>query len=237
MFVGHLGVALAAKRAVPRTSLGTLVAAATLIDLVWPVLVLAGIERVRIDPGNTAFTPLDFEHYPFTHSGLGVLAWAAAFGLLYLWRTGNRRGAAVVALLVPSHWVLDLVVHRPDLPLVWSGPKVGLGLWQSVPATLAVELAIFAAGVAVYALSTAPRDRAGSVALWALVAFLLVVHAGNAFGPPPPSAQAIGFAGLAAWLFVPWGAFIDRHRTPRGTGERAAGAGAVGGAARPGATA
>lgn len=237
MFVGHLGVALAAKRAAPRTSLGTLVAAATLIDLVWPVLVLAGIERVRIAPGITAFTPLDFEHYPFTHSGLGVLAWAAALGLLYLWRTGYARGAAVVALLVPSHWVLDLVVHRPDLPLVWSGPKVGLGLWQSVPATLAVELAIFGAGVALYALATAPRDRVGSVALWALVVFLLVVHAGNAFGPPPPSARAIGFAGLAAWLFVPWGAWIDRHRSPPGAAERAGGPRAAHGAADRGATA
>src|SRR5512140_353605 len=118
MFLGHIGVALAAKRAAPRTSLGTLVAASVWIDLVWPVLLLAGVERVRIDPGNTAVTPLDFEHYPFTHGAVAVAIWALAFGAAYLARTGYRRGAIVAAVLVASHWVLDAVVHRPDLPLV-----------------------------------------------------------------------------------------------------------------------
>jgi hypothetical protein len=212
MFVGHLGIAFAAKRAAPRTSLGTLVAAAVLLDLVWPVLVLAGVERVRVDPGNTAFTPLDFEHYPFTHSGVAVVLWSLAFGAAYLARTGYRRGAAVVGGLVASHWVLDAVVHRPDLPLGWTGPKVGLGLWASVPATFAVELAILAAGLALYA-STAPaRDAIGRWALAGLVAFLLAAYLGNAFGPPPPSSTAIGAAGLAQWLFVAWAAWIDRHR-------------------------
>ena len=114
MFVGHIGVAMAAKRAAPRTSLATLVAAALWIDLVWPALVLAGVERVRIDPGNTAFTPLDFERYPFTHGGVAVLLWSAAFGAAYLLRSGYRRGALVAGALVASHWVLDAVVHRPD---------------------------------------------------------------------------------------------------------------------------
>jgi len=212
MFAGHFGVALAAKRAAPRTSLGTLLAAALLLDLVWPALLLAGVERVRIDPGNTAFTPLDFEYYPFTHSGVAVVLWSLAFGAAVLWRTGYRRGAAVAAALVASHWVLDLVAHRPDLPLVWEGPRVGLGLWSSVPATLAVELAVLAAGVALYARAAPARDAAGRWALAALVAFLLVIEAANAFGPPPPSTTAIGIAGLALWLFVPWGAYLDRHR-------------------------
>lgn len=212
MFVGHFGVALAAKRAAPRVSLGTLVAAALLIDLVWPVLLLAGVERVRIDPGNTAFTPLDFEHYPFTHSGVAVLLWSLAAGGVTLWRTGYRRGALAVAALVASHWLLDLVVHRPDLPLVWDGPKVGLGLWNVVPAALAVELAVFLGGAWLYARTAPARDAQGRWALAVLVVFLLAVHAANALGPPPPSSTAVGIAGLALWLFVPWAAYLDRHR-------------------------
>ncbi len=212
MFVGHIGVALAAKRAAPRTSLGTLVAAAVWIDLVWPVLLLAGVERVRIDPGNTAFTPLDFEWYPFTHGAVSVVAWSVAFGLAYLAWIGYRRGAVVAAALVASHWVLDAVVHRPDLPLLWRGPKVGLGLWESVPATLAVELAIFAIGLALYARGFRARDRTGRWALAGLIAFLLAAYLANVFGPPPPSERAIAIGGLAQWLFVAWAAWVDRHR-------------------------
>src|SRR5512134_2069658 len=107
MFIGHAAVALAAKPLLPRVNLALPLAAVFWVDLVWPVLVLAGVERVRVDPGNTAFTPLDFEHYPFTHSAVAVVLWSLAFGAAYLARTGYRRGAAVVGALVASHWVLD----------------------------------------------------------------------------------------------------------------------------------
>jgi hypothetical protein len=212
MFLGHIGVALAAKRAAPRTSLGTLVAASVWIDLVWPVLLLAGVERVRIDPGNTAVTPLDFEHYPFTHGAVAVAIGALAFGAAYLARTGYRRGAIVAAVLVASHWVLDAVVHRPDLPLVRDGAKVGLGLWENVPATFAVELGLLAAGLVLYVRAARPRDATGRWALAGLVAFLVAVYLANVFGPPPPSVKAVAIGGLAQWLFVPWAAWIDRHR-------------------------
>jgi hypothetical protein len=214
VFLGHIGVAMAAKRAAPRASLGTLLAAAVWLDLVWPVLLLAGVERVRIDPGNTAVTPLDFERYPFTHGALAVLAWSVAFGAVYLRRTGYGRGALVAAALVASHWVLDAVVHRPDLPLAWDGAKVGLGLWNSVPATLALELGILAAGAIAYARAFKPRDATGRWALAGLLAFLLAIYAANVLGPPPPSPRAIAAGGLAQWLFVAWGAWIDRHRRP-----------------------
>lgn len=213
MFLGHFAAALAAKRVAPRTSLGTLVAAAQLLDLVWPGLVLLGVEQVRVDPGNTAFTPLDFVSYPWTHSLLLVLVWAAGFALAYQARTGSGRGAAVVGGLVLSHWLLDLVSHRPDLPLAPGAAKVGLGLWSSVPATVLVEGALFAAGVYLYAAGTRARNRTGSLALWALVAFLVAVYAAS-LGPPPPSARAVGVAGLAMWLFVPWAGWIDRNRAP-----------------------
>jgi hypothetical protein len=212
VFVGHIGLALAAKRAAPLTSLGTLVAAAAFLDLVWPALLLAGVERVRIDPGNTAFTPLDFEHYPFTHGGAAVALWALAFGGVYLARTGYRRGAVVAGVLVASHWALDALVHRPDLPLVWDGTKVGLGLWNSVPATLGVELAILAAGLLAYVREAPARDGTGRWGLAGLAAFLLVAYLANALGPPPPSVKAIATGGFAQWLLVAWAAWIDRHR-------------------------
>lgn len=215
MFVGHFAVAFAAKRASPRTSLGTLFVAAQLLDLVWPALVLLGIEEVKVDPGITAFSPLDFVRYPWTHSLLMVLLWAAAFALAYRTRTGYVRGAWVVGSLVLSHWILDLVVHRPDLPLAPGASKVGLGLWSSVPATIVVEGALFAAGVWLYATRTRPRNRSGRIALWALVALLAAIEVAS-MGPPPPSARAIGVAGLLTWLFVPWAVWIDRNREPIG---------------------
>lgn len=216
MFLGHFAVGLAAKKVAPRTSLATLLAAAQLVDLVWPVLVLLGVESLRVEPGNTAFTPLDFVHYPWTHSLLMAVAWGAALGLAYRAGTGYDRGALVVAALVGSHWVLDLVTHRPDLPLAPGLPtKVGLGLWNSVPGTVAVELSLFAAGLAVYLAATRARRRRGSVALWALVAVLLLIYAGN-LGQVPPGPVAVASSALGMWLFVLWAFWIDRNREPRG---------------------
>jgi hypothetical protein len=218
MFIGHFAVGLAAKRAAPAASLGTLFAATQLIDLVWPLFVLAGVERVRIAPGDTAFTPLDFVSYPWTHSLLMVLVWAATFAIAYRARTGYARGTAVVGALVVSHWLLDLLTHRPDLPLAPGAVKVGLGLWNSVGGTLAVEGAMFAAGVWLYASRTRPRNAAGRWAFRALVALLLAIYAASVVGPPPPSVPAIGWAGLLLWLFVPWAAWADRNREPVGRG-------------------
>ncbi len=212
MFLGHFGVALAAKKVAPRTSLATLFLGAQLVDLVWPILVLAGVERVRVEPGNTAFTPLDFESYPVTHSLALDLVWSVALGAVYYALRRDRRGAVTVGALVLSHWVLDLVTHRPDLPLWPGGSKVGLGLWDSVAGTLVVELAIFLGGVALYAASTRARNAVGRWAFAALVAFFLLVYVANVLGPPPPSSEAVGATALAMWLFVPWAWWIDRNR-------------------------
>jgi membrane-bound metal-dependent hydrolase YbcI (DUF457 family) len=216
MFVGHLGLAFAAKRLAPRTGLGTLGAASQWVDLVWPVLLLAGVERVRIAPGDTAWTPLAFVHYPWTHSLAMSLAWAAGFGLVYALATGYRRGAWVVAGLVASHWFLDALTHRPDLPLVPGGAaRVGLGLWNHVVATALVEGTIFAVGVLLYATATRPRRRGGSVVLWSLVAFLAGTAAANQLSVPPGE-TAIAWAGLSMWLLVAWMAWADRLRQPTG---------------------
>lgn len=213
MFIGHFAVALAAKRAAPRVSLGVLFAASQLVDLVWPIFLLLGWERVRIAPGNTAFTPLDFEHYPWTHSLLAALLWSALAMLAYAWLRKDRAGAIVVGLLVASHWVLDFITHRPDLPLYPGGePRVGLGLWQSVPATLLLESLLFLGGLVVYVRSTRAVDRTGRLAWWGLVLFLVVIHFANAFGPPPPSESAVAWSAIAAWLIPLWAAWADRHR-------------------------
>ena len=215
MFIGHHATALAVKPLAPRVSLGTLFAATILLDLVWPILLLLGIEHVRIAPGITAFTPLDFYHYPVTHSLLAVLGWSLIAAAIYCIVRRSARDAAIVGALVLSHWVVDFVAHRPDLPLWPGGPKVGLGLWHSVPATIAVEVTMFVVGLALYLRATEARGRVGSVALWALVGFLGVIYVANLTAPPPPDPRAIGFAGLAQWLFVPWGWWIDKQRRVR----------------------
>jgi membrane-bound metal-dependent hydrolase YbcI (DUF457 family) len=215
MFLGHLAVGFAAKRAAPRAGLAPLMAAPVLLDLIWPLFVLLGLEEVRIEPGATAVTPLDFAWYPWSHSLAFAALWAALFAGAYLARTRDRAGAVVVAAGVLSHWALDLVVHRPDLPLWPGSARFGLGLWNSVPATVAVEVALFAAGVLLYASATRPRDRAGRIALWGFVLFAAASYAANLLGPPPPSARAIGWVSLAQWLWIPWAALIDRHRALR----------------------
>ena len=216
MFIGHFGLAFAARRLAPRTGLGTLGAASQWVDLVWPVLVLVGVEQVRISPGDTAYTPLAFVHYPWTHSLLMSAAWGLLFGLAYRLATGERRGAWVVGALVTSHWGLDFLTHRPDLPVVpWGVEKVGLGLWNHVAATVAVEGTIFAAGVLIYATGTRPTRRAGSVGLWALVAFLVAVTVANQLSTPPGEA-AVAWGTLSMWLVVLWMAWVDRLRQPSG---------------------
>src|SRR5947207_2653415 len=161
MFIGHNAVAFAAKRAAPKTSLGVLTAAVMLIDLIWPIFLLVGLEHVRIDPGATRFTPLDFYDYPWTHSLLMSIIWGLAFALAYWIVTRSGRGAVTIALCVVSHWFLDLIAHRPDLPLWPDGPRFGFGLWNYPAATMIIECAMFAGGVLIYVRSTVARDRIG----------------------------------------------------------------------------
>ncbi len=215
MFLGHFGAGFGAKKIAKRISLGTLFIAAQFIDLLWPTLLLLGVERVRIAPGATAVTPLLFEHYPVSHSLLAVCGWGVLIGAIYFLVRRNKSGAVILALLVVSHWLLDLLVHSPDLLLYPGGSTaLGLGLWRSLPATLILELAIFGAGVLLYARSTSPKDAAGRWGFWGLVAFLLVIYAMNLFAAPPPDTRAIAWAGQAQWLLVIWGYWIDRHRSP-----------------------
>jgi membrane-bound metal-dependent hydrolase YbcI (DUF457 family) len=213
MFLGHFAAALAARRATSRPSLGWYVAACQLPDLIWPVLVLAGIERVSIDPGNTAFTPLSFDHYPWSHSLLMCAVWGALLGGLYLALRRDVRGAVVIEALVMSHWLLDFITHGPDLQLIpGHAARVGLGLWNNVPATLAIESLFYVGAIALYTTITSAQNRAGRVGFWVLVAFLLGIYVANAFGPPPPSATMVAASALALWVLVPIAAWIDNNR-------------------------
>jgi len=220
MFVGHAALAFAAKRKEPRVSLAALLVATYALDLIWPALVLLGVEHVRIAPGITAFTPLDFESYPWSHSLLMAVVWGVV-GASVVYLVRRRGGAAlIVGALVVSHWVLDLIVHPPDLPL-WPGassPLVGLGLWNSIPGTLLLEGALFAGGVALYLRGSRAKDRVGSIALSSLLVLLVLAWISGPFSAPPPSATAVAVVGLAfGVLIVPWAVWVERHRVTRGT--------------------
>lgn len=212
MFIGHFGLGFAAKKAAPSVSLGLLFVACQAADLIWPVLVLLGIEKVAIAPGVTAVTPLDFISYPYSHSLVMLSVWGAALGAIYAVLARGPLGAAVtLALLVVSHWVLDVVTHRPDMPVTPAGStRLGLGLWNSRPATVAVEAVMFAAGLWLYLDAAPPRTRGRAIGLWTLVALLLVIYIGSLFGPPPPSPAAVAWSGIGMWLFIVWAWAVDR---------------------------
>jgi hypothetical protein len=211
VFVGHLAVAVAGKRYRPELGLGWYVGAATTADLLWPLFLLAGIERVSIVPGATAFNPLVFDSYPWSHSLLMLLLWGLLLGALAWWRSGSTPAALIVAALVVSHWVLDFVTHAPDMPL-WPGasPRLGLGLWNSVAGTWIVEGALWLGALFVYLRARRPARWIGTIALWSLVLISTPMWALGPWAPPPPSPLALGQFALIGWLMIPWSALADR---------------------------
>jgi membrane-bound metal-dependent hydrolase YbcI (DUF457 family) len=212
MFVGHFAVGLALKRLAPRTSLGSLVAAPQVADLLWPIFLVLGWERVHIEPGNTAFTPLAFDSYPISHSLLTLGLWGMLFASIVARR--ERQVMRWVVLAVVSHWVLDVVTHRPDMPLwPFGGPKLGLGLWNSIPATLIIEGAMFVAAVALYARTTRAKDGVGRWGFVVWVALLVLIYLGSLSGPPPPDVRTLAWTAFGLWLFPLAAWWFDRHRT------------------------
>jgi hypothetical protein len=215
MFLGHFALAFGAKRLAPAVSLGTLFLAAQLADLLWPTFLLLGVERVEILPGATAVTPLNFVSYPYSHSLVALAAWGAIAGGIHAWLRREYVGAVLIASMVVSHWVLDAVSHRPDMPIAFGPTRVGLGLWYSLPATVVVEALLYVAALAYYANATRARDRTGTIAFWSLVVFLALIYAANLLGPPPPNVTALAWTVQAMWLLVLWGYWVDRHREAR----------------------
>lgn len=214
MFIGHYAVGFAGKSVAPRVSLGWLLFASLFIDLLWPTLLLLGLERVRIAPAENTVMPLIFESYPISHSLLAVMGWAVLVAGLFWVVQRERSAALVMGLLVLGHWGLDLIVHRPDLPLYpGSTTLFGLNAWSSLWMTLAIELTLFVIGIWLYASMTRAKSPAGRWGLIALVIFLLVVYAGTLFGPPPPDVKTLAWTDQLQWLIVLWGFWLDRQRS------------------------
>jgi hypothetical protein len=216
MFVGHYAVGLAAKRFEPRVSLGTFVLAAMLADVLWCVAMLAGLERVSYQPGRGAANYLVASNIALSHSLLMDATWAALFaGGYYLWRR-YWRGAWMLFAAVLSHWVLDVLAHRPDMPLAPGlEERIGLGLWTSVPATIVVEGGLWIAAIVLYARGTRPRSLTGAIAFWIGIALLTLLWLGNISGPPPQDPRTAPVASLALFgLSIAWAYWMNRLRTP-----------------------
>ena len=215
MFIGHFAVGFAGKKAAPNASLAALLLAALFADVLWPVLVAIGAEEVRIAPGATVYTPLEFVSYPWSHSLLMLIIWGALFAAYYRGKPDGARTGFVLGLLVVSHWVLDWITHKPDMPLWPRGPVFGLGLWNSVYGTMAVEVVMFVVGVIIYSTTTRARDRIGSIGWWALVVLLGGFYVMDSVsGSPPPSVSAIWISALIATaIILVWAGWVDHHRS------------------------
>jgi membrane-bound metal-dependent hydrolase YbcI (DUF457 family) len=220
MFIGHFAVALGAKKYSPQVSLGVLFLACQLADIIWPNLVLLGLESFKNEPGNTAITPLNFLHYPYSHSLIALVLWGVIFGVSYmLLQRAGTKAAIVIALLVVSHWVLDVLTHRADMPITLDeSTLIGFGLWNYPMLAVTSELLLFATGVWIYNRHTVAINRKGSIGFWALIIFLLIVYAANVLGPPPPSVTAVTWVTQAVWLIIAWGFWVDHHRKGRDVG-------------------
>ena len=218
MFIGHFAVAFGAKRYAPRVSMALLTAAVAWADLLWTAFLPSGWEHVRISPGDTAFTPFDLYDYPWSHSLLMLVLWGVLLGAVYWWVQKDTTGAPVVGACVVSHWVLDWVTHRPDMPLYPGGRKFGLGLWNSIAGTMAVELTMYIAGVWIYATATRAKNPVGRYAFWAYVALLLFFYISDRFSNPPNSVREIAWTGLiATMVLLAWAWWFDRNREVAGT--------------------
>jgi len=215
MFVGHLAVALAAKRYEPEVNLAWFITGVSALDLVWPIFVLAGLEHVSISPGATAFTPLVFDSYPWSHS----LAMTAIWGLLLvvIARFARVPSSAwtLLAFCVFSHWPLDFLTHAPDMPL-WPGnsPKLGLGLWNSIPGTFIVEGAMWLVGIAIYVNAMLHRGRRPGFPFWSFILVCTLMWASGPWGPLPADERTVAMFSLVGWIMVPWAWWADRVRRP-----------------------
>ena len=210
MFIGHFAAGLASKKASPALSLALMFIAVQFLDLLWPILVMLGIETVSIEAGITKLTPLNFTYYPYSHSLLMAIIWGIVFGLVYFMITKKGQNAILLGALVVSHWVLDLIVHRPDLPLTPFGEtKLGFGMWNYPLLEIIVELSLFFTGIYLYRRAYQP-DR--KIAFWLLIAVFLVIYFANFFGPLPPDPMSVAIGANFIWLFILWAWWIERSK-------------------------
>jgi len=213
MFVGHYGPSFLAKRLGPRIPLWLLFLAVQLVDVLWAIFILLGVERVRIVPGFTETNALDLYDMPYTHSLPGAVAWAVVAGILYRVVKGSGRDGLLVGAAVFSHWPLDLLVHRPDLALYDNSAKVGFGLWDYPYVTLAVEGALLLGAMVWYMAGSRPLSGRGRIGLPAFCVVMFLMQAAMLFGPVPPSDRAMAFTALGAYaLFAAAIAWFEKGR-------------------------
>lgn len=219
MFIGHYGPAYAIKRWQPEISLFILFIAVQLVDVAWSVLVLLGIEKVRIVPGITATNPLDLYYMPYTHSLVAAVIWSIAGGTVYalLKKTTHRvRVMFAVGAAILSHWLLDFLVHRPDLPLYDNTAKVGLGLWNIPAIAFALETLLLLAGLGWYLAGTRSERKAGILGPWLLAAAMLGLQGMVFFGKPPETPEQAAITALVAYFLIAGiAAWLDHYRIIR----------------------
>src|SRR5579872_7038847 len=215
MLVGHLAAGLTAKRIAPGVSAGTLVLAAVAADLLWCGFLITGIEHVRILPGHTTQDSLAAIDIRYSHSLLMDAVWGLLFGGTFFARRRCARGAWVLFALVLSHWLFDFISHRPDMPLAPGVPAVfGLSLWDSVPATVAIEGGFWLLALVLYGRATHAKGRAGVYGFWGGAALLAAAWWNNLAGPPPgPNVQALAISSLVFFSTVTaWAYWMNRAR-------------------------
>ena len=213
MYIGHYAMAFGGKRFAPKVSLGTLFLAAMIIDLLMSVLMLLGIEHMRIAPGITRMVPLDLYDFAISHSLAAAVLWSVLFTAIFYIIKRSVRDSVVLGFVVFSHWVLDFVVHTTDLALFpGSSIKVGLGVWNNAIASILIEGLLFAAGVFIYLKSTKAKDKTGIIVLWILTAFLFLTWTASLFSPPPPDAMTIIYGNQIQWLVIVIAYWVNRHR-------------------------
>jgi hypothetical protein len=215
MFVGHYGISFAAKPAADRIPLWVWFIAVQWLDVVWSVLVLLGIEKLRIVPGFTEANALDLYYMPYTHGLPGAIVLSLALGVVVAAFASDKRSLVfgLIAAAAFSHWILDLIVHTPDLPLYDDTAKVGFGLWRHVAVSFPLELLVLGAGAWIYA-RTLPTSGRGRVLFWAFIGFLALMQVYANFGPAPTSPGAMAMTALAFYaLLALVAAFVERAAT------------------------
>jgi membrane-bound metal-dependent hydrolase YbcI (DUF457 family) len=214
MLIGHFAAGLVAKRIEPNISLGTFVLAAMFADFLWCFFMLAGMEHIEIGSGLGAANYVNADNIAFSHSLITDVIWGALFAAIYYLSRRNRRGALVLFTVVFSHWVLDFIAHKPDMPLA-PGVQTffGLGLWTSIPLTLVAEGGFWLLALALYIRVTQPNSRIGIIIFWSVAGFLTLAWYNNIAGPPPNNPSAMGVSSLIFFsLVVGWSYWMNRVR-------------------------
>lgn len=222
MFIGHYGIGLALKKVEPRLSLGMLIFGAVMLDILFGLFLLAGVEHAKIIPGVTVVSPFEFYDYPISHSAVGTVMWAAA-GFLAYWlcptgdHTQRKRPAFVFAIAIFSHFILDVISHTPDLTIFGNNsPRLGLSLWNSLAATMIVELGLLLSGIVLYRGATHSVSSSGKYGLSLFVLILIILSIGIVFGPPPDMISVGVFILAGQLALVALAFWVDRNRITNG---------------------